>query len=77
MGGNLDPFTSHFYKKKDLSAQEPIVLDESENENNDVMISVPIEENDWRLDMMDKYASEDLTKIYDPAPEHQRQQWNK
>ena len=77
MGGDLDPVTSYFYKKKKLSAQEPIVLDESKNENNDVMISVPIEENDWRLDMMGKYASEDLTKLDDLAPEHQRQQRNK
>ena len=43
MGGNLYPVTSHFYKKNSLSAQEPIVLDEYENENNDVTISVLIE----------------------------------
>ena len=30
MGGNLDPVTSNFYKKNS-SAQEPIVLDESEH----------------------------------------------
>ena len=43
MGGNLYPVTSNFYKKNNLSAQEPIVLDEYENENNDVTISVLIE----------------------------------
>ena len=30
MGGNLDPVTSNFCKKKKLSDQEPIVSDESE-----------------------------------------------
>ena len=73
----MDPFTSHLYKKKRSSAQEPIFLGESENENNDVIISVLVEGNDWRSDRMEKDDSEELTKVDDPAPEHQRQQWNK
>ena len=39
MGGNLDPVTSHSYQKNKSSSQEPIFLDESENENIYVMIS--------------------------------------
>ena len=57
MGDNLDPVTSKFYNKKKLSPQEPIVSDESENENNDVKISGLIEGNDWISDRMDKYDS--------------------
>ena len=68
----MDPVTSHFYKKKKLSAQEPIVLGESENENNDVMISGLIEGGSWRSARMDKDDSEELTKLDDPALEHQR-----
>ena len=48
MSGNLDPVTSHFYKKKKSSAQESIFLDEYENEKNDVMIYGLIEGDYWR-----------------------------
>ena len=77
MGGNFDPVTSHFYKKKKSSAQETIVFDESENEDNNVMIYGLIEGGGWRSDKMDKNDSEDLTKLDDLASEYQRRQWNK
>ena len=51
-----------------MSAQELIVLDESENENHYVMISGLIEGGDWRSDRMGKDDSEDLTKLDDPVP---------
>ena len=60
MGGNFYPVTSYFYKKKTKSAQEPNVLDESEDENNYVMIYGLIEGGGWRSDRMDKDDSEDL-----------------
>ena len=41
------------------------------------MISGLIEGDDWRSDWTDKDYSEDLKKLDDPTPEHQRQQWNK
>ena len=41
------------------------------------MISELIEGGDWRSDSMDKDDSEDLTKLDDPEPEHQRQKRNK
>ena len=63
MGGNLDPVTSYFYKKKKSLSQEPIVLDESENEKNDVMNSGIFYWDGWRSDRMDKYYSENLTKL--------------
>ena len=68
VGGNLDPVTSHFYKKNS-SAQEPIVLDESEDENNDVMISGITDGNDRRSDRMEKYDSKKPTKLDDQATE--------
>ena len=57
MGGNLDQVTPHFYKNKKSSAKEPIVLGESKNENNFVMISVIIEGDDWISYRMDKEDS--------------------
>ena len=57
MGDNLDLMTSNFYKKNKSSAQEPIVIDESEKINNDVIISGLIECNDWIPHSMDKYDS--------------------
>ena len=77
MGDNLDLVTSNFYNKKNYSAQEPIVLDESEDENNDVMISGITDGNDRRSDRMEKCDSKEPTKLDDQATEHQRQQWNK
>ena len=77
MGGNLDPITSLFYKKKKSSAQKPIFLGEYENKNNNVIISGLIEGDDWRSDWTDKDYSEDLKKLDDPTPEHQGQQRNK
>ena len=77
MCGDLDPVTSYFYKKKTKSAQEPNVLDESEDENNDVMISGITDGNDRRSDRMEKCDSKEPTKLDDQATEHQRQQWNK
>ena len=41
------------------------------------MISGLIEGDDWRSDWTDKDYSEDLKKLDDPTPEHQRQQRNK
>ena len=68
MGRNFDPVTSHFYKKKKLSAREPIVFGGSENGNNYVIIYGPIDGVDWGSDRIDDDDSEDLTKLDDLEP---------